>query len=428
MSTKPSNYVKTRTEIKIEEKSQLIVLESVSKKINYLHEKIGSIEWSGLLLYSVDGTIRDPENLILTVQDIVLMDVGTSGYTEYDFDAEDPALYGPTGAMGRVMDNGWKIGHIHTHHTMGIFFSGTDTAELHENAPKHNYYLSLIVGIGLNTRWQAKIAYVGQETTTGIVNTTGDLTITQTWTGESGIVEEEVETTDLSGEEEVNEVEELLNIITMNIDAPEVEKESDPLGDRIIEIKERKIAARLKTRPVMSMVGNHRALGKTVPIVHHNPRSSYIPMFEREEIFGEDLMGSGHIDYDLAKTDDFFGFGATKLFLQTFLPEDQEAALVSLEHNIAALNTNAGANYEKLLKHYVESFQDSAEDYFRVDLDSISTHALAIACIDVLNPYRSLDVYSLIADSLSPHIMTKVEFDVEEDVRAITGINDYLQK
>lgn len=38
-----------------------------------------------------------------------------------------------------------RIGHIHSHNTMGVFFSGTDWGELEDNAPNHNYYLSLIV-------------------------------------------------------------------------------------------------------------------------------------------------------------------------------------------------------------------------------------------------------------------------------------------
>ena len=39
----------------------------------------------------------------------------------------------------------WKVGHIHSHNVMRVFFSGTDMDELHDNAPSHNFYVSLIV-------------------------------------------------------------------------------------------------------------------------------------------------------------------------------------------------------------------------------------------------------------------------------------------
>jgi len=44
----------------------------------------------------------------------------------------------------------WRLGHIHSHHTMGTNFSGTDLQELKDNAPLYNYYLSLIVNNALN--------------------------------------------------------------------------------------------------------------------------------------------------------------------------------------------------------------------------------------------------------------------------------------
>lgn len=73
------------------------------------------------------------------------MDKGTGATTEYEFD-QDVADY--------IMDNveanpelwmGIKIGHIHSHHSMGVFFSVTDMSELTINCSNHNFYLSLIV-------------------------------------------------------------------------------------------------------------------------------------------------------------------------------------------------------------------------------------------------------------------------------------------
>lgn len=72
------------------------------------------------------------------------MDIGSSGYTEYEVDTDVTDFM-----MEKIMENeDWlniKVGHIHSHNTMGVFFSGTDNAELNDNCPLHNFYLSLIV-------------------------------------------------------------------------------------------------------------------------------------------------------------------------------------------------------------------------------------------------------------------------------------------
>lgn len=51
----------------------------------------------------------------------------------------------------------WEL--IHSHNTFGVFFSGTDMAELNDNCGGHNFYLSLIVNNALD--FIAKIAFVG---------------------------------------------------------------------------------------------------------------------------------------------------------------------------------------------------------------------------------------------------------------------------
>lgn len=83
------------------------------------------------------------------------MNVGNSIYTEYEYDSE---------FINYRMENpnnlNCDLGHIHSHHTMETFFSGTDMRELHDNAPNHNYYLSLIVNNSFTPT--AKIAFKGE--------------------------------------------------------------------------------------------------------------------------------------------------------------------------------------------------------------------------------------------------------------------------
>jgi hypothetical protein len=117
-----------------------VVTIDVYNKMKYLCQKISAVEWSGVLFYTVEGSIKDPEKMVITMQNILPLDKGTSGYTEYVLDDR---------LTNFLMDNpdhlGYKIGHIHSHNTMAVFFSGTDMDELTENSEAHNYYFSFIV-------------------------------------------------------------------------------------------------------------------------------------------------------------------------------------------------------------------------------------------------------------------------------------------
>jgi hypothetical protein len=67
----------------------------------------------------------------------------------------------------------WTVGHIHSHNTMGVFFSGTDWDELNDNAANFNYYLSVIV----NNKFEitANLATIGtQESIYTIRNDNGE--------------------------------------------------------------------------------------------------------------------------------------------------------------------------------------------------------------------------------------------------------------
>ena len=49
-------------------------------------KRIVKDEWSGVLFYSVQGSIKDPANFKIEIEDILPMDKGTSVYTSYDLD------------------------------------------------------------------------------------------------------------------------------------------------------------------------------------------------------------------------------------------------------------------------------------------------------------------------------------------------------
>lgn len=135
------------------------------------------------------------------------MDIGTSTYTEYEFFQGDD--YADDKVMNAMEDSDSKIGHCHTHHNMTCFFSGTDTAELHDNAPAYNYYVSLIVNFKDYTNWCGKIAYISKKTIKG--------SIIEEFKGTDGLVKLEEKTVDT--------VEEILNLIDLDLvkDEPVVE-------------------------------------------------------------------------------------------------------------------------------------------------------------------------------------------------------------
>ena len=60
--------------------------EHVLHQIQFLCQQIAKVEWSGILFYSVEGSIKDPANMVITLQDILPMHKGTSTFTEYAFD------------------------------------------------------------------------------------------------------------------------------------------------------------------------------------------------------------------------------------------------------------------------------------------------------------------------------------------------------
>lgn len=130
--------------------------EMVLNQIQYLCKLISKVEWSGALFYTTEGNIEDPENFVITLKTILPLDMGSQAYTEYNLDERFIDF------IDADFDERctWKLGHIHSHNTMAVFFSGTDLAELNDNAPSHNFYLSLIVNNFMD--FTAKVAFIGE--------------------------------------------------------------------------------------------------------------------------------------------------------------------------------------------------------------------------------------------------------------------------
>ena len=118
---------------------KLYVPEKVEEKIRYLIRKYPHTEWSGVLFYKHSGTFED-NNLKIICEDIYPMDLGTSGWTEFKMN-EDVAAY--------MADNidlfECETGLVHSHHSLGAFFSGQDTHTLQTEGNDTNCFVSLVV-------------------------------------------------------------------------------------------------------------------------------------------------------------------------------------------------------------------------------------------------------------------------------------------
>lgn len=117
---------------------KLYIPAELEKKIKYICGQISTIEWSGTLFYTTEGTFED-NNLVIKCVDLFVMDIGTAAYTEFDMSPD---------VLSYMMEHDLldcHMGLIHSHNSMATFFSGTDTQTLREEGDRRNHFLSLIV-------------------------------------------------------------------------------------------------------------------------------------------------------------------------------------------------------------------------------------------------------------------------------------------
>ena len=141
-------------------KFKLIISKNIEKQIRRLCSKFPTKEWSGPLFFiEKEGSILDVESLVIEAIDLFPADLGSGSYTEYDnMDRINSKLYSHQEYMDDKDLLEASVGHIHSHNTMGSFFSPTDDTEIVSHAKNHDYYLSLIVNN--NMQCVAKICEV----------------------------------------------------------------------------------------------------------------------------------------------------------------------------------------------------------------------------------------------------------------------------
>ena len=133
---------------------KLIITKEVQNEIDYLHNKIKG-EWSGILAYT-PKTLIGKDGYVFETVGIYLKDIGSSVSTEFNYkDITKINTYFQKEFPGIPV----LFGSIHTHHTMGAFISGTDSAEIEKNTQVFNNYLFLVVDAigGYEARFGRKV-------------------------------------------------------------------------------------------------------------------------------------------------------------------------------------------------------------------------------------------------------------------------------
>lgn len=210
---------------------ELVIPEDVESKIRHLCNRVHDIEWSGTLFYKVEGSLDDG-TFKATCLDICVMDIGTSGYTEFN-DTSDIINYR---IEHNLLQPGIYEALIHSHNCMQSFFSQTDENTLIQEGTDLNHFLSLIVNNAGN--YVARITRkLNKKIKAEAVITTTESCEYQTFENKTVVLSQD----EKKEETKTQEFEEsVIEYFELTIDKAEVEDKFQELDNRLSEIRESK--------------------------------------------------------------------------------------------------------------------------------------------------------------------------------------------
>lgn len=140
---------------------KVIISENLKTQIDYLHRKIGSTEWSGILVYKlVSGDFKNLKNLVFEATHIYLLDIGSGAYTEINYDESVAKIFSD---IPEALES--SLGKLHTHHNMSAYHSPTDVSDIQDNAKKYGSAF-LSVTVATDGDYDAKIGIYSKVKTT----------------------------------------------------------------------------------------------------------------------------------------------------------------------------------------------------------------------------------------------------------------------
>lgn len=132
----------------------MVDLSDVYNKVKTLCTEIPSNEWSGFIFYTYEGNLF--EEVTCKVIDLILLDIDSPTYTEFD-PGKDERFMDYAIDKGYLGNDNIKIGLMHSHQSMSVFFSGTDESTLIEHGLNFDMFLSVIVNNRLEV--ESKLAF-----------------------------------------------------------------------------------------------------------------------------------------------------------------------------------------------------------------------------------------------------------------------------
>ena len=414
MSLVDDKRTHARQVVTLDGKAKLIISDKVHQKVHFMHHVVNNnIEWSGILQYKkISGNIENPETLVFEVVDFLPMDVGTSTYTEYDHaDPEDDMLMDTWDKLGV---DGIRFGHIHTHHSMSTFFSGTDMSELHDNAPKYDYYLSLIVDYKDPSKWLCKIAIAGEEEVTGVVKQTGIVKTVKKWLATKEVIEEEE---DYAKEVDASKVNPILYIIDFDI---ALEEATEPFYKRVGDLNKKQ--GRAVTNHFNSFGSMGKFQGRNTGFSQKNMQEKVRNNLNAGKDYGAgqmqmfaDKTPSHYVDPELSNDDTFevtnsgrivFEPSIVEKFIKEIINDADNSVpeLLSLEHMLKRCSYKT-FNLDKLIGKLEDEFENNAEDYFGlVAADEVDFFTLSVAINKALLPFQKTVAAQAICEMLEPYV------------------------
>lgn len=346
--------------LELQQKGKLIITEDVKKKIDQMHNRIGSVEWCGFIFYEkVKGNISQPETYVAKTTDIYMMDIGTHSYTESENHTDD--IVSMVDRIPAYMEN--RYGLIHTHHNMSAFFSGTDTQELHDNVHLYSYYLSLIVNF--DGKWCAKIANLID------VNSS------------SYTIKEEDED-DVTVEIPSKKV---MTVFDLNIEF-ETETYNEMIDERIEEIKERKVKEAVEKKKKQSLFGNSNQTnifntsGYNTGYYNHSSMNSYYDWYNKYEKLATDKTDKkGGLNED----DEIEWFISSLVYLDPHANEPLHDTFHDLKEHES----------DPYFSQYVDQLNDNAMTYAVDHFGVAKAYSGVCSTLQKLQPYSGKGVEKL---------------------------------
>ena|SRR6218665_1236785 len=433
MSLVDDKRTHSRTVRELQAKATLMISKEVMMQIHYLHHRVDrNTEWSGVLIYeTISGNINDPKNWVIGVKEIIPMDVGSSGYTEYEINPDDE--YSSDKWMD-ALEQGKKMGHIHTHHNMGTFFSGTDMSELHDNAPKHNYYLSLIVDYKDHDAWMAKVAICGEIERSGKIIT--KMTTKTTWTADATDVDEDIV-------DEVEEVEDKVPVLyIINCDI-KLEESARPFCERVSKLNSEKGTkfsglGGFNGNFTTSQTRNTNYAGKVWDV----KLQAWVPESWAENVTADKKEGTTETtkrtvqstglkftswsdkEKDGKHTELMYAPGKVRGFLGKLIAQDEkyEGEVLTIFEKSKHWKTE---EIKDLLDLIEDSFEENVARYFGLKkCEDVDAHCVAVSIMDIIEYFSETRFYKGIKDIMNGYILPAAWLPADI-TKELTGISKY---